>query len=68
MDMSASISSRHYRDRHIQKARPGAEKMMAQRLRAPTILPEVLSSILQPSIMGSDVLYWWSEDSYSVLV
>jgi hypothetical protein len=50
---------------------------MAQRLRALTVLPEVLSSIpnnhivsgSQPSVMGSDALFWCeSEDSYSVLL
>ena len=48
---------------------------MAWWLRALTALPEVLSSIpsthmvVQPSVMGSDALFWCvSEDSYSALM
>ena len=47
---------------------------MAQWLRALTVLPKDLSSVpsnqphsgSQPSVMRSDAVFWWSEDSNSV--
>jgi hypothetical protein len=53
------------------KTKAWAEEI-AQRLRAPTALPKFKSQQphggLQPSVMGSNTLFWCvSEDSYSVV-